>query len=138
MLPSTLQNLRAGGSGGQGGGGGGGPDLTSDEYLDRQEEELNRRVDVNVDQLVEGMKDLVSLAKVSPSCLWTAPGQPSLAIRSPSVAVSSSGVPVVDEERRCMYAVTPVHFAVASLACLPSSSHPTALPRLHLAMTTVS
>ena len=47
--------MRGAGGGGQGGAGQG--DLSSDEYLDRQEEELNRRVDVHVDQLVHGMQD---------------------------------------------------------------------------------
>lgn len=67
VLPSTLQNMRGAGGGGSGGSGQGQGqgDLSSDEYLDRQEEELNRRVDVHVDQLVHGMQDLVSLAKVS-------------------------------------------------------------------------
>ncbi|GAA5956572.1 hypothetical protein JCM8115_000611 [Rhodotorula mucilaginosa] len=64
VLPSTLQNMRGAGGGGQGGAGQG--DLSSDEYLDRQEEELNRRVDVHVDQLVHGMQDLVGLAKFDP------------------------------------------------------------------------
>lgn len=67
VLPSTLQNMRGAGGGGQGQGQGQGQgDLSSDEYLDRQEEELNRRVDVHVDQLVQGMHDLVSLAKFDP------------------------------------------------------------------------
>lgn len=74
VLPSTLQNMRGAGGGGQGGAGQG--DLSSDEYLDRQEEELNRRVDVHVDQLVHGMQDLVGLAKVSqprfPRSFWQA------------------------------------------------------------------
>ncbi|GAA5871538.1 hypothetical protein JCM3774_006289 [Rhodotorula dairenensis] len=75
VLPSTLQNLRAGGGGGgassgSGAGAGtgmsGGLEQSSDEFLDRQEEELNRRVDVHVEQLVEGMKDLVALAQFDP------------------------------------------------------------------------
>lgn len=57
VLPSTLQNVRAPGQ----------PqlELPSDAYLDREEEELNRRVDAHVEQLVDGMKDLVQLAQVS-------------------------------------------------------------------------
>ncbi|BGP35494.1 hypothetical protein JCM10296v2_007332 [Rhodotorula toruloides] len=59
LLPSTLNNLRNATSSGL--------DLTSDEYLDKQEEELNRVVDQNVEQLVEGMKDLVALARIDPA-----------------------------------------------------------------------
>jgi len=58
VLPSTQRNL------GQGGGGGG-LELSSDEYLDRIEEELNRRVDHDTTSLVDGMRDLVGLATVS-------------------------------------------------------------------------
>ncbi|TFK49993.1 hypothetical protein OE88DRAFT_1681980 [Heliocybe sulcata] len=39
-------------------------DLGSDEYLDSVEEEWNKRVDAEIDTLVEGMVDLVSLASV--------------------------------------------------------------------------
>ncbi|EPQ54344.1 hypothetical protein GLOTRDRAFT_78346 [Gloeophyllum trabeum ATCC 11539] len=39
-------------------------DLKSDEYLDSVEEEWNKRVDAEVDTLVEGMVDLVSLASI--------------------------------------------------------------------------
>ncbi|BGP58213.1 hypothetical protein JCM8202_005063 [Rhodotorula sphaerocarpa] len=59
VLPSTLQNVRAPGQ----------PqlELPSDAYLDREEEELNRRVDAHVEQLVDGMKDLVQLAQIDPA-----------------------------------------------------------------------
>ena len=40
-------------------------DQNSDEYLDAIEEEWNKKVDVEVDTLVDGMVDLVSLASVS-------------------------------------------------------------------------
>ncbi|KZT19130.1 hypothetical protein NEOLEDRAFT_1102624 [Neolentinus lepideus HHB14362 ss-1] len=39
-------------------------DLSSDEYLDSVEEEWNRRVDAEVEMLVEGMVDLVGLASI--------------------------------------------------------------------------
>ena len=38
----------------------------SSEYLDSIEEEWNKRVDMEVETLVDGMVDLVSLASVSP------------------------------------------------------------------------
>lgn len=40
-------------------------DQNSDEYLQAIEEEWNKKVDVEVDTLVESMVDLVSLASVS-------------------------------------------------------------------------
>lgn len=40
-------------------------DQTSAEYLDGVEEEWNKRVDAEVEVLVEGMVDLVGLASVS-------------------------------------------------------------------------
>lgn len=40
-------------------------DQNSDEYLDAIEEEWNKKVDVEVETLVDGMVDLVSLASVS-------------------------------------------------------------------------
>ncbi|GAA5985722.1 hypothetical protein JCM10908_007086 [Rhodotorula pacifica] len=67
VLPSTLQNVQRAGAGGSSAGQSGGVELSSDEYLDRQEEELNRRVDVSVEQLVQGMNELVALAKFDPS-----------------------------------------------------------------------
>ena len=39
-------------------------DQNSDEYLDAIEEEWNKKVDVEIDTLVDGMVDLVSLASV--------------------------------------------------------------------------
>ncbi|KAK4051592.1 hypothetical protein OIV83_002732 [Microbotryomycetes sp. JL201] len=39
-------------------------DLPSDEYLDKLEEELNRRVDQDTETLVEGMADLVKMAHI--------------------------------------------------------------------------
>lgn len=38
--------------------------VKSEEYLDKMEEELNRKVDTDVDVLVEGMAELVKMAKV--------------------------------------------------------------------------
>ncbi|GAA5834603.1 hypothetical protein JCM11251_007051 [Rhodosporidiobolus azoricus] len=78
--PSTLQNLRLNSTtgGGAGGAGRGELDLTSDEYLDKVEEELNRRVDADVDSLVEGMKELVHLARLPPPAQGLPhPSQPS-------------------------------------------------------------
>lgn len=40
-------------------------DQNSDEYLEAIEEEWNKKVDVEVDTLVDGMVDLVGLASVS-------------------------------------------------------------------------
>lgn len=40
-------------------------DQNSKEYLDQIEEEWNKKVDVEVETLVDGMVDLVSLASVS-------------------------------------------------------------------------
>lgn len=74
VLPSTLNNLRNTAASGL--------DLTSDEYLDKQEEELNRVVDQNVEQLVEGMKDLVALARVSPTSRGQLEGALDWSVRS--------------------------------------------------------
>lgn len=38
--------------------------LNSEEYLDKMEEELNRKVDADVEVLVEGMAELVKMTKV--------------------------------------------------------------------------
>lgn len=40
-------------------------DQNSEEYLEQIEEEWNKKVDVEVETLVDGMVDLVSLATVS-------------------------------------------------------------------------
>lgn len=40
-------------------------DVLSEAYLDTMEEDLNRRVDVEVETLVTGLAELVELAKVS-------------------------------------------------------------------------
>lgn len=61
VLPSTLQNLRTTTSQTSA------LELTSDEYLDRVEEELNSVVDKETDSLVDGMRELVALARVRPS-----------------------------------------------------------------------
>jgi mediator of RNA polymerase II transcription subunit 22 len=42
-------------------------DQNSAEYLEQIEEEWNKKVDVEVETLVDGMVDLVSLASVSPA-----------------------------------------------------------------------
>ncbi|GAA5908883.1 hypothetical protein JCM8208_005608 [Rhodotorula glutinis] len=59
VLPSTQRNLGQGAAPGL--------DLSSDEYLDRIEEELNRRVDTDTTSLVDGMRDLVGLSTLDPS-----------------------------------------------------------------------
>lgn len=40
----------------------------SDEYLDAVEEEWNKKVDVEIETLADGMVDLVNLASVSDMC----------------------------------------------------------------------
>ena len=45
-------------------------DMTSAEYLDAMEEEWNKKVDVEIDALMEGMVDLVGLAGVSVVYFW--------------------------------------------------------------------
>ena len=40
-------------------------DQTSDEYLDTIEEEWNKKIDVEIETLVDGMVDIVNLASVS-------------------------------------------------------------------------
>ena len=68
VLPKTLQNMQAS-AGGQASSEASGLTsllgLPADEYLDRMEEELNRRVDQDTETLVEGMADLVKMANVS-------------------------------------------------------------------------
>ncbi|KAK4056412.1 hypothetical protein OIO90_002555 [Microbotryomycetes sp. JL221] len=70
VLPKTLQNMQAaaasrGGNRGAGEGSSGADDvlavleLPSEEYLDKIEEELNRRVDQDTETLVEGMAELI-------------------------------------------------------------------------------
>jgi mediator of RNA polymerase II transcription subunit 22 len=44
-------------------------DQNSVEYLDSIEEEWNKKVDVEIETLVESMVDIVSLASVSRSCV---------------------------------------------------------------------
>lgn len=41
-------------------------DQSSDEYLVNVEEEWNKKIDVEVETLVDGMVDIVTLASVSP------------------------------------------------------------------------
>jgi hypothetical protein len=41
------------------------PELTSEKYLDQVYEEWNKSVDVEVETLIDGMVDLVSIASVS-------------------------------------------------------------------------
>lgn len=59
VLPTTLQNLAHTTSSSTQ------PELLSEEYLDKMEEELNRKVDVDTEVLVEGMAELVKHAQVS-------------------------------------------------------------------------
>jgi mediator of RNA polymerase II transcription subunit 22 len=42
---------------------------TSDEYLDSVEEEWNKKIDVEIETLVDGMVDIVNLASVSPAVI---------------------------------------------------------------------
>lgn len=58
VLPQTLQGLQLASSATQ-------TDLSSDEYLDKMEEELNRRVDDHVQSLVNGMAELAKMTDVS-------------------------------------------------------------------------
>jgi len=43
-------------------------DQNSDEYLDAIEEEWNKKLDAEVEVLVDGMVDIVSLASVRAAC----------------------------------------------------------------------
>ena len=43
-------------------------DQNSDEYLDFVEEEWNKKVDAEVETLVDGMTDIVNLASVRSKC----------------------------------------------------------------------
>ncbi|GAA6013719.1 hypothetical protein JCM11491_005070 [Sporobolomyces phaffii] len=65
VLPTTLQNLRSASSA-AGTAQAEVDHLTSDEYLDKLEEELNRKVDSDVEGLVEGFKELIALARIDP------------------------------------------------------------------------
>ncbi|GAA5821589.1 hypothetical protein JCM3770_005305 [Rhodotorula araucariae] len=64
VLPSTHHNLRTATATGAAGDA---LELPSDEYLDRIEEELNRRVDLDTVALVDGLRDLVALARLDPT-----------------------------------------------------------------------
>jgi mediator of RNA polymerase II transcription subunit 22 len=46
-------------------------DQNSDEYLDAIEEDWNKKLDVEVEVLVDGMVDIVSLASVSVACIFS-------------------------------------------------------------------
>lgn len=63
VLPTTLQNLHAAANASTAAGAG--PQLQADDFLDKVEEELNRKVDHDVDVLVEGMAELVKVHQVS-------------------------------------------------------------------------
>ena len=69
VLPTTLQNLRSTNNSSTGNTHQQQPSeidqLNSEEYLNKLEEELNRKVDNEVEGLVEGLKELVGLARVS-------------------------------------------------------------------------
>lgn len=58
--------------------------LSSDEYLDKMEEELNKRVDEHIDVLRDGMADLVRLTDVSTHL------DPSVPLRTPGTHWDSS------------------------------------------------
>ncbi|GAA5992407.1 hypothetical protein JCM5350_000967 [Sporobolomyces pararoseus] len=70
VLPTTLQNLRSTNNSSTGNTQQQQPSeidqLNSEEYLNKLEEELNRKVDNEVDGLVEGLKELVGLARLDP------------------------------------------------------------------------
>lgn len=53
-------------------------DQSSNEYLDGIEEEWNKKVDVEIETLVDGMADIVSLASVRASLLQRPHGWTSL------------------------------------------------------------
>lgn len=45
------------------------PQVSSEEFLGNIEEEWNKKVDADVETLVDGMVDLVSIASVTDPCL---------------------------------------------------------------------
>lgn len=59
--------------------------LCSDEYLDKIEDELNKRVDDQVDVLRDGMADLVKLTDVSLSSRTAAPALSPNRLRTPTL-----------------------------------------------------
>lgn len=61
VLPTTLQNLAHLSASSAN-------ELPSNEYLDKIEEELNRKVDADMDMLVDGMAELVKLSQVCLRC----------------------------------------------------------------------
>ena len=68
LLPSagkggSSRNAR----GGAGGAGGAAeePEPTSEEYLDRFAEDLNKRIDTEIEVLVDGLEQCIALSKVS-------------------------------------------------------------------------
>lgn len=65
VLPTTLQNMRLQAATASGLDTDMMTKMTSDEYLDKIEEELNRKVDAETDVLVEGMSELVKMSIVS-------------------------------------------------------------------------
>lgn len=64
VLPTTLQNLKLAAAQSE-------PttQLAADDFLDKMEEELNRKVDADVDALVEGMAELVKVHQVRSTSL---------------------------------------------------------------------
>ena len=68
LLPGAGGSSRTGGRGGGGAagqtGGGAEREVSSEEYLDRFEEELHRKVDAEMEILVDGLGDCVRLSKV--------------------------------------------------------------------------
>lgn len=83
VAPTTLQNLIAAAATKTH------SELPSEEYLDKMEEELNRKVDVETDVLVEGMAEMVKLSQVR-SCSLPSPllhafsGRPCVVVSSPA------------------------------------------------------
>lgn len=68
VLPQTLHGLQLASSATQ-------TELNSDDYLDKMEEELNRRVDEQVNILKEGMAELVAMTDVSALSVSQASGR---------------------------------------------------------------
>lgn len=68
LLPSAGSTRAGVGGGGQGGGPGGSgareAEPSSEEYLDRFEEELHKKVDAEIEGLVNGLEECVALTKV--------------------------------------------------------------------------
>jgi hypothetical protein len=76
------------------------PELSSEQYLNQVYEEWNKKVDIEVETLVDGMVDLVSIAAVSKATEYI---HISLSCRS----------------CRRMYHIYPIEFTITFLLCIP-------------------